>query len=163
MHEAVIAALDPRPYALHNLTVVHITAILFASIIIVVSAMLGMQYVFRYRKYQLAASQAEPDSPAHTPRTSIDGSADFDPGADGDGGVRATSGEGNGVQRATSTTTLLSEVQSLIKMRPRLMGGHNKHQRLRESVDAEALAHAADGSGAETAGQKTAARLRRSR
>lgn len=158
----MIAALDPRPYALHNLTVVHITAILFAGVIIVVSAMLGMQYVFRYRKYQLAASQAEPDSPAHTPRASIDGSADFDPAADGDG-LAAGAARGDGVQRATSTTTLLSEVQSLIKMRPRLMGGgHNKHQRLRESVDAEALAHAADG-GADAGGPTDTGRLRRSR
>lgn len=48
--------------------------------------------------------------------------------------------------RATSTSTLLSEVSSLIKMRPRLAGrSSNKHSRLRESVDVEALRHVADG------------------
>lgn len=135
-----MAVLDVRPFRLH-LTVVHITAILFAGVIILVSGLLGVQYVFRYRKYQLAESQGEPDSPAHTPRPSIDGSAD-DGANGGESGVV-------GVVRATSTTTLLSEVQSLIKMRPRAgLRGTNKHQRLRESVDAEALAHAADGGGA---------------
>lgn len=54
--------------------------------------------------------------------------------------------------RATSTSTLLSEVSSLIKMRPRLAGrSSNKHSRLRESVDVEALRHVADGC-AENAG-----------
>lgn len=141
-----MAALDVRPYTV-NLTVVHIAALLFAAVIVAVSAALGAQYVFRYRKYQLAESRGEPDSPVHTPRPSIDGSA-ADLAANGSGSADADGGVG-GVVRATSTTTLLSEVQSLIKMRPRMManGGRsvNKHTRLRESVDAEALAHAADG------------------
>ena len=59
----------------------------------------------------------EPDSPAHTPRSSL--------------GEIAT--------RASSTSTLLSEVVSLVKLRPR--GGIKKlkHSRLRESIDGEAL------------------------
>lgn len=84
--------------------------------------MLGAQYVFRYRKYQLAESVGEPDSPAHTPRTSMDGSIPL----------------GQVPSRAVSTSTLLSEVVSFVKIRPR---GRwmKKHSRLRESVDAEAL------------------------
>lgn len=145
-----MAVLDVRPYGTAKLTVVHIAALLFAAVIVAVSAALGAQYVFRYRKYQLAESRGEPDSPAHTPRPSIGGSSgDLAGGeganADGDGNSNGGGGGGGGgVLRATSTTTLLSEVQSLIKMRPRLVAG-NKHTRLRESVDAEALAHAADG------------------
>lgn len=82
--------------------------------------MLGAQYVCRYRKYQLAESAGEPDSPAHTPRTSM-------------GSIAA----GQLPSRAVSTSTLLSEVVSLVKIRPR--GRWMKHSRLRESVDGEAL------------------------
>lgn len=103
-----------------RITMVHIIAILFSSAIIVVSALLGAQYVCRYRKYQLAESAGEPDSPAHTPRTSM--------------GSIAT---GQLPSRAVSTSTLLSEVVSFVKIRPR--GRWMKHSRLRESVDAEAL------------------------
>lgn len=103
---------------------VHIIAILFSSLIIIVSAFLLAQYIFRYRKYQLAESAGEPDSPAHTPRTSM-GSIPL----------------GQVPSRAVSTSTLLSEVVSFVKIRPR---GRwmKKHSRLRESVDAEALQHA---------------------
>lgn len=104
-----------------RITMVHIIAILFSSVIIVVSALLGAQYVCRYRKYQLAESAGEPgDSPVHTPRTSM-------------GSIAA----GQLPSRAVSTSTLLSEVVSLVKIRPR--GRWMKHSRLRESVDGEAL------------------------
>lgn len=103
-----------------RITMVHIIAILFSSVIIVVSALLGAQYVCRYRKYQLAESAGESDSPAHTPRTSM--------------GSIVT---GQLPSRAVSTATLLSEVVSFVKIRPR--GRWMKHSRLRESVDAEAL------------------------
>lgn len=83
---------------------------------------IGAQYVFRYRKYQLAENMGEPDSPAHTPRASI-GSMPI----------------GQITSRASSTTTLLSEVASLIKLRPRVGGRKLKHSRLRESIDGEAL------------------------
>lgn len=104
-----------------NLTLIHIIAILFTSIIVVVSAMLGAQYIVRYRKYQLAESRGEPDSPAHTPRASM-------------GSLVV----GQLSSRAVSTSTLLSEVVSLVKFRPR--GGRRmKHSLLRESIDGEAL------------------------
>lgn len=108
-----------------NLTMIHIIAILFTSIIVVVSAMLGAQYVVRYRKYQLAESRGEPDSPAHTPHASM-------------GSLVV----GQLTSRAVSTSTLLSEVVSFVKLRPRPRGHGNrrlKHSLLRESVDGEAL------------------------
>lgn len=80
----------------------------------------GAQYVCRYRKYQLAESMGELDSPAHTPRASF------------------SSIQQRAASRAGSTSTLLSEVVSLVKLRPR-MGHRMKHSRLRESVDGEAL------------------------
>ena len=103
-----------------KLTIVHIIAILFASFIIVVSALLCAQYVFRYRKYQLAESMGPPDSPAHTPRASLGSLA-----------------VGQLQSRAVSTSTLISEVVSLVRLRPR--DRRVKHSRLRESVDGEAL------------------------
>lgn len=112
------------PTTTNRITMVHIIAILFSSIIIVVSALLGAQYVCRYRKYQLAESAgAEEDSPAHTPRTSM-------------GSIAI----GQLPSRAVSTSTLLSEVVSFVKIRPR--GRWMKHSRLRESVDGEALENA---------------------
>lgn len=70
----------------------------------------GIQYVFRYHKYE--KTSREPDSPAHTPTTSYPAS------------------------RAMSTTTLLSEVISMVKLRPK---PSVKHARLRESVDVDNL------------------------
>lgn len=69
-----------------------------------------MQYLFRYHRYQ--KTSREPDSPSHTPTPSHPAS------------------------RAMSTTTLISEVISMVKIRPRQS---LKHARLRESVDGEAL------------------------
>lgn len=106
-----------------RLKTIHVVAILFTSIIIVISALLGAQYVFRYRKYQLTANAGEPDSPAHTPRASM-------------GSVAI----GQLDSRAGSTSTLISEVVSMVKLRPR--GQWLRHSRLRESVDGEALEHA---------------------
>lgn len=62
----------------------------------------------------------ELDSPAHTPRASF------------------SSIQQRAASRAGSTSTLLSEVVSLVKLRPRI-GRRMKHSRLRESVDGEAL------------------------
>lgn len=109
------------PGVTRRITIVHIIAILFSSAIIVVSAMLGAQYLCRYRKYQLAESAGtEDDSPAHTPRASM-------------GSIAV----GQLPSRAVSTSTLISEVVSFVKTRPR--GRWMKHSRLRESIDGEAL------------------------
>lgn len=135
-----------------NLTIAHIIAILFVSLIVLISLLLGenlechnlgnwesnltdhfpapplppppgVQYVFRYRKYQLATAMGEPDSPAQTPRASL--------------GSLLVPG------RAISTSTLVSDVISLVKLRPRPIA---KHSRLRESVDPETFekCHSAD-------------------
>ncbi|XP_058447572.1 uncharacterized protein LOC131427974 [Malaya genurostris] len=101
-----------------NLSVVHICAIVFISFVIVISFLLLVQYVFRYRKYELATSRSgEIDSPAHT-----------------------LFGSGNSLNnaqqprsRAVSTTTLISEIVSYVKLRPR--NGSIKHHRFRESVE----------------------------
>lgn len=105
------------PSTKSSLNAIHVVSILFTSVIIVVSALLGAQYVFRYRKYQLTES---PESPTHTPRASM-------------GSVAI--GQLN--SRTTSTSTLISEVLSLVKIRPR--GQWSRHSRLRESADAEML------------------------
>lgn len=70
----------------------------------------GIQYIFRYHRYQKTSREA--DSPSHTPTASHPAS------------------------RAMSTTTLISEVISMVKLRPK---PSLKHTRLRESVDGEAL------------------------
>ncbi|XP_036326981.1 uncharacterized protein LOC118739644 isoform X2 [Rhagoletis pomonella] len=102
-----------------NFTLVHLSAVVFASIIILISALLGAQYVVRYRKYHLAvARRRDEGSRLHTPRASM-------------------SSLHGPPSRAISTTTLLSEVIYLVKMRPK----HQlRHSILRESVDAENLA-----------------------
>lgn len=123
--QAVIQAPNKTLIAV-NLTIVHIVAILFVSIILVISILLGTQYLVRYRKYQLAESSMEPDSPAHTPRQSI-------------GSIHAS----RGPSRAISTTTLLSEVISLVRLRPR--PSRMKHSRLRESVDVENIEKTEEG------------------
>ncbi|XP_017059910.1 uncharacterized protein LOC108100487 [Drosophila ficusphila] len=99
-------------------TLVHLSAMIFASIIIIISALLGAQYVVRYRKYHLAVSRRQDEgSRLHTPRASLS-SLQGPP------------------SRAMSTTTLLSEVIYMVKMRPK---HHLRHSILRESVDAENL------------------------
>lgn len=98
----------------------HLLAMLFTIVIVVFSVLLGIQYIFRYRKYQLTANVGELDSPAHTPRTSL-------------GSI--TTGQLN--SRAVSTSTLISEVVSFVKIRP-CRGRWMKHSRLRESIDGEA-------------------------
>ncbi|XP_002040631.2 uncharacterized protein LOC6616267 [Drosophila sechellia] len=99
-------------------TLVHLSAMIFASIIIIISSLLGAQYVVRYRKYHLAVARRQDEgSRLHTPRASLS-SLQGPP------------------SRAMSTTTLLSEVIYMVKMRPK---HHLRHSILRESVDAENL------------------------
>ncbi|XP_063702642.1 uncharacterized protein LOC134832514 [Culicoides brevitarsis] len=93
-----------------KLTLAHIAAIVFVCFISLISLLLGIQYIFRYHKYE--KTSREPDSPAHTPTNSHPAS------------------------RAMSTTTLLSEVVAMVKLRPK---PSVKHARLRESVDVDNL------------------------
>ncbi|EDW18730.2 uncharacterized protein LOC6582553 [Drosophila mojavensis] len=101
-------------------TLVHLSAMVFATIIIIISALLGAQYVVRYRKYHLAVARRQDEgSHLHTPRASL--SSLHDPPS-----------------RAISTTTLLSEVIYLVKLRPK----HQlRHSILRESADVENVTH----------------------
>ncbi|XP_065362143.1 uncharacterized protein gogo [Calliphora vicina] len=108
-----------KPKMKSNFTLVHLSALIFASIIILISALLGVQYVVRYHKYHLAvARRRDEGSRLHTPHASMS-SLQSPP------------------SRAVSTTTLLSEVIYMVKMRPK----HQlRHSILRESIDAENLA-----------------------
>ncbi|EDW44184.1 GM22234 [Drosophila sechellia] len=99
-------------------TLVHLSAMIFASIIIIISSLLSVQYVVRYRKYHLAVARRQDEgSRLHTPRASLS----------------CLQGPPS---RAMSTTTLLSEVIYMVKMRPK---HHLRHSILPESVDAENL------------------------
>lgn len=82
---------------------------------------LGAQYIFRYRKYQLTEDIDGTESPIHTPRASL-----------------GTFPTGQLTSRASSTSTLLSEVAYLVKLRPKHVTTV-KHSRLRESVESEAI------------------------
>ncbi|GJQ74472.1 hypothetical protein Trydic_g21341 [Trypoxylus dichotomus] len=102
------------PLSAIKLTAVHIAAIFFLSGLIIATLLLGAQYLFRYRKYQIAKaddqdSLADNTSCATQPITI----------------------------RASSNSTLLSEVISLTRLRPHIRGAKNKHSRLRESLDCE--------------------------
>ncbi|XP_068909443.1 uncharacterized protein gogo isoform X3 [Tenebrio molitor] len=102
------------PSAMLKLTAVHIAATLFLSGLLIATALLGAQYLFRYRKYHIA--QAE----------------DQDSLADPTASCASISLK----TRASSSATLLSEVISLTRLRPH-MKPRNKHSRLRESMDCE--------------------------
>ncbi|XP_055600962.1 uncharacterized protein LOC129749882 [Uranotaenia lowii] len=106
-----------QSFSYENLTIAHICAIVFISFIIFVSFILLVQYMFRYRKYELATTQMEVDSPAHTP---------FGSGHSLNHGQQPRS-------RAMSTTTLISEIVSYVKLRPKT--GIIKHHRFRESIE----------------------------
>ncbi|KAH8371207.1 hypothetical protein KR093_006540 [Drosophila rubida] len=109
-----------KPLSRMRFTLVHLSAMVFASIIILISALLGAQYVVRYRKYHLAVARRQDEgSHLHTPRASL-------------------SSLHGPPSRAISTTTLLSEVIYLVKMRPKRQ---LRHSILRESADVE---HATD-------------------
>ncbi|CAG9769137.1 unnamed protein product [Ceutorhynchus assimilis] len=101
------------PVAVLKLTAVHIAAIFFLSGLIIATALLGLQYLFRYRKYQVA--QFEDQDSLAASSTSIPMAA-----------------------RTQSNSTLLSEVISLTRMRPlNIKVRKNKHRRLRESMDCD--------------------------
>ncbi|XP_063909126.1 uncharacterized protein LOC135126861 isoform X3 [Zophobas morio] len=102
------------PAVMLKLTAVHIAAIFFLSGLLIATALLGAQYLFRYRKYHIA--QAEDQDSLADPTASCASIS-----------MRT---------RASSSATLLSEVISLTRLRPH-MKARNKHSRLRESMDCE--------------------------
>uniref|UniRef100_A0A182P973 CUB domain-containing protein n=1 Tax=Anopheles epiroticus TaxID=199890 RepID=A0A182P973_9DIPT len=104
-----------------SFTIAHVCAIVFICFIVFVSFLLVVQYIFRYRKYELATSRMEAaDSPAHTlfgSNQSMDQTGPLQPRS-----------------RAVSTTTLISEIVSYVKLRPRVTTSI-RHERFRESVE----------------------------
>uniref|UniRef100_A0A499FTS2 CUB domain-containing protein n=1 Tax=Anopheles arabiensis TaxID=7173 RepID=A0A499FTS2_ANOAR len=107
-----------------SFTIAHVCAIAFICFIVFVSFLLVVQYIFRYRKYELATSRMEAaDSPAHT----LFGSNQSVDQSGGGGPMHPRS-------RAVSTTTLISEIVSYVKLRPRVTTTI-RHERFRESVE----------------------------
>jgi regulatory protein YycI of two-component signal transduction system YycFG len=104
--------------AIVQLNLTHFFVFLFVGIIILISVFLGAQYVFRYHRYQLAKSKEEAESPLNTPRGST-------------ASISQHPSHGSNL-RATSTSTLMSEVVTLVKLKPKTSS--IKHQKLRESV-----------------------------
>lgn len=102
--------------ALVQLNLTHFFVFLFCGIIILISVFLGAQYIFRYHRYQLAKSKEEAESPLNTPR----------------GSTTSIAPNHHANLRATSTSTLMSEVVTLVKLKPK--SSSIKHQKLRESV-----------------------------
>ncbi|XP_044259174.1 uncharacterized protein LOC123007794 isoform X2 [Tribolium madens] len=102
------------PAVVLKMTAVHIAAIFFLSGLLIATALLGAQYLFRYRKYHIA--QGEDQDSLADPTASCASIS-----------LRT---------RASSSATLLSEVISLTRLRPH-MKPRNKHSRLRESMDCE--------------------------
>ncbi|KAJ8961826.1 hypothetical protein NQ318_021441 [Aromia moschata] len=103
------------PAVVLELTAVHIATIFFLSGLLIATALLGAQYLFRYRKYHVA------------------GADDQDSLADTSAGSKTSLPM---TTRASSNATLLSEVISLTKLRPHIKPW-NRHVRLRESMDCE--------------------------
>lgn len=100
-----------------QLNLTQLIVYLFSGIIILTSVFLGAQYIFRYHRYQLAKSKEEAESPLNTPRGST---------------VSISRNSGQGNLRATSTSTLMSEVVTLVRLQPK--SSAIKHKKLRESI-----------------------------
>jgi hypothetical protein len=104
--------------AIMQLNLTHLFIFLFCGMILLISVFLGAQYIFRYHRYQLAKSKEEMDSPLNTPHGSTV-SITRNPRCDDN-------------MRAVSTSTLMSEVVTLVKLKPKTTV--IKHKKLRESV-----------------------------
>lgn len=112
-----IMGLINKDKAIVPLSLAHFFVYLFCGIIILISFFLGAQYVCRYHRYQLAKSKEETESPLNTPRGST---------------VSISPNGANGNLRATSTSTLISEVVTLVKLKPKT--STIRHKKLRESI-----------------------------
>lgn len=111
---SIMGIVQNRTIVQLNLT--HFFVFVFCGIIILISVFLGAQYIFRYHRYQLAKSKEEAESPLNTPH----------------GSTVSISRNPPGNLRATSTSTLMSEVVTLVKLKPKTSS--IKHKKLRESV-----------------------------
>lgn len=111
--------------AIMKFNLIHMIVFLFCGIILLISVFLGAQYIFRYHRYQLAKSKEEADSPLNTPHGSTI-SITRNP--------QYGNGSGCSSMRAVSTSTLMSEVVTLVKLKPKTSSSSIRHQKLRESV-----------------------------
>ncbi|CRK98331.1 CLUMA_CG011693, isoform A [Clunio marinus] len=117
MAESSIMGMLGKDRTITQLNLIHFFVFLFCGILLLLSVFLGTQYVFRYHRYQLAKSKEEAESPLNTPHGST---------------VSISKNPQNGTLRATSTSTLISEVVTLVKLKPKTSS--IKHKKLRESV-----------------------------
>ncbi|XP_075228133.1 thrombospondin-1 like protein golden goal [Lycorma delicatula] len=111
IHGRVMPVVSTAPSALSRFALVHVAVLIILSVVFLVSACMGAQYIHRYRKYQLAAATED-----------LETITDFSSGSRGSLAPLKS--------RAASSSTLLSEVISL----RRFHRGHNshKHSRLNE-------------------------------
>lgn len=114
--ESSIMGIISKDKTIVQLNLTHFFVFLFCGIVLLISVFLGAQYIFRYHRYQLAKSKEE-GSPLNTPRGSTSSISQNPP---------------NGNMRATSTSTLMSEVVTLVKLKPKTSS--IQHTKLRESV-----------------------------
>lgn len=56
-HAPIAQSVGIIPAAALRLTAVHFAALFFLSCLIIATALLGVQYVFRYRKYHVAKAE----------------------------------------------------------------------------------------------------------
>lgn len=113
---SIMRVVKDKTFMQFNFT--HLMVFLLCGLLIVLSVFLGAQYIFRYHRYQLAKSKEEAESPLNTPMGSTVSIS--------------RGGSCNGHLRATSTSTLMSEVVTLVKLKPK--ASSIRHQKLRESV-----------------------------
>lgn len=114
---SILMGIISKDKTIEQLNLTHFIVFLFCGIIILISVFLGAQYIFRYHRYQLAKSKEEAESPLNTPHGSL---------------ISVSRNPSNGDLRAISTSTLMSEVVTLVKLKPK--SSSIKHQKLRESV-----------------------------
>lgn len=122
------------PEVVLKLTAVHIAAIFFLSGLILATILLGLQYAFRYRKYHVTHLEDQ-DSLAGKTRNNCISITNF---VLTNIYFSASNASIPLPKRAQSSSTLLSEVISLTRIRPLAMSSRqHKHSRLRESMDCD--------------------------
>ena len=108
--------------AIERFNLTHFFVFIFCLIILLISVFLIAQYIFGRHQYHLAKSKEEADSPLHTPHGSTIS-------------ITRNSHSVAAVSlKAVSTSTLMSEVVTLVKLKPSKKTSAIRHQKLRESV-----------------------------
>ncbi|KAL0276483.1 UNVERIFIED_CONTAM: hypothetical protein PYX00_004046 [Menopon gallinae] len=120
--DSILRNLEVAPTASGSLILVHAFVALFICVVIFVSGCLGIQYIHRYRKYQLAAAAEDTESMSGNSQCSL---------------VAVRS-------RATSNSTLLSEVISLQRFKPTRKYKHSRLREEEQDLEEEHLSEAYD-------------------